>query len=91
MSDPGLDLSPESLLAEARAQAGLADFGDRAFRDGLDVLVETYETTANLSPAGRKRTRRRLVQLLVDAAARRGGVEAPPGDARASRSAAPST
>ena len=65
MSDPGLDLSPESLLAQARAQAGLADFGDPAFRRGLDVLVETYETTANLSPAGRKRTQRRLVQLLA--------------------------
>jgi len=59
------DLSEESLLAEARAQAGLADFGDERFREGLRVLLETYETTANLSPAGRKRTRRRLVQLLA--------------------------
>jgi hypothetical protein len=65
VSDPGLDLSPESLLAEARAQAKLVDFGDPAFRTGLAVLTETYETTANLSPAGRKRTRRRLVQLLA--------------------------
>jgi hypothetical protein len=59
------DLSEESLLAEARAQAGLEDFGDERFREGLRVLLETYETTANLSPAGRKRTRRRLVQLLA--------------------------
>jgi hypothetical protein len=65
VSDPGLDLSPESLLAEARAQAKLDDFGDPAFRAGLGVLTETYDTTANLSPAGRKRTRRRLVQLLA--------------------------
>lgn len=59
------DLSEESLLAEARSQAGLDDFGDARFREGLRVLLETYETTANLSPAGRKRTRRRLVQLLA--------------------------
>jgi hypothetical protein len=59
------DLSEASLLGEARAQAGLDDFGDERFREGLRVLLETYETTANLSPAGRKRTRRRLVQLLA--------------------------
>ena len=59
------DLSEESLLAEARAQANLSDFGDPRFREGLRVLLETYDGTANLSPAGRKRTRRRLVQLLA--------------------------
>jgi hypothetical protein len=59
------DLSPESLLAEASAQAGLGDFGDDAFREGLRVLCETYDGEAELSPAGRKRTRRRLVQLLA--------------------------
>jgi hypothetical protein len=65
MSGAPADLSLESLLDEARAQAGLDDFGDPRFREGLGVLLETYETTANLSPAGRKRTRRRLVQLLA--------------------------
>jgi hypothetical protein len=65
MSDAPADLSLESLLADARAQAKLEDFGDPRFRDGLAVLLETYETTANLSPAGRKRTRRRLLQLLA--------------------------
>ena len=65
MSDERADLSEESLLAEARAQAGLSDFGDAGFRAGLRVLLETYEGAANLSPAGRKRTRRRLVQLLA--------------------------
>jgi hypothetical protein len=59
------DLSLESLLAEARAQARLDDFGDPRFREGLGVLLETYEGAADLSPAGRKRTRRRLVQLLA--------------------------
>ena len=63
MSDP-LDLGLEPLLDDARAAAGgLEDFGDPPFREGLGVLLETYER-AGLKPGGRKRTRRRLVQLL---------------------------
>ncbi len=63
MGDP-LDLGLEGLLADARAAAGnLVDFGDDSFREGLAVLLETYER-ANLKPGGRKRTRGRLVQLL---------------------------
>ena len=65
MSAELADLSEESLLAEASAQAGLSDFGDPGFREGLRVLLATYDGEANLSPAGRKRTRRRLVQLLA--------------------------
>lgn len=58
------DLNEESLLAQAREQTGLTDFGDERFRCGLRVLLETYEGEARLSEGGRKRTRRRLVQLL---------------------------
>jgi hypothetical protein len=58
-----VDLSEEALLADARQQTGLSDFGDDGFRAGLRVLIETYER-AGLSAGGRKRTRRRLVQLL---------------------------
>jgi hypothetical protein len=57
------------VLAEARAATGLDDFGDPAFRDGLRVLLETYEKGARFTPRGRRRYRRRVVQLLVDAAA----------------------
>lgn len=64
MSEAPADLSPESLLAEASARSGLSDFGDDAFREGLRVLCETYDGEARLSPGGRKRTRRRLLQLL---------------------------
>jgi hypothetical protein len=59
-----VDLGEESLLAAAREQTKLSDFGDDAFHEGLRVLIETYES-AGLSPSGRKRTRRRLVQLLA--------------------------
>jgi hypothetical protein len=57
------DLSEEGLLAKAREQTGLSDFGDDAFRAGLRVLIETYDR-AGLSAGGRRRTRRRLLQLL---------------------------
>jgi hypothetical protein len=64
VTDPAPDLSEEGLLAEARARTGLSDFGDPCFREGLRVLLDTYEG-AGLSPGGRKRTRRRLLQLLA--------------------------
>jgi hypothetical protein len=57
-------MNDAELLAAAERQAGLSDFGDPAFREGLAVLVETY-ARAGLSERGRKRTERRLVQLLA--------------------------
>lgn len=59
-----IDLSAQGLLDAARKATGLDDFGDPAFREGLDVLLETYETSADLSPAGRRRTHGRLLALL---------------------------
>ena len=61
---PETDLALESVLEEARQSTGLSDFGDERFREGLAVLLETYDTTANLSEKGRRRFRRRVVQLL---------------------------
>ena len=58
-----INLSAENLLAEASRQTGLTDFGDPAFRTGLEVLIETYEQ-AGLSARGHKNTRRRLLLLL---------------------------
>ncbi len=59
-----LELSEEALLEAARNQTGLDDFGDDRFREGLGVLIETYEA-AGLRPGGRKRTRDRLIMLLA--------------------------
>jgi len=64
MSDP-LDLEMEGLIAEARAVTGLEDFGEPDPREGLGVLLSTYERVG-LRPGGRKRTRGRLVQLLAN-------------------------
>jgi hypothetical protein len=57
-------LAEEDLLARAREATGLSDFGDDGFREGLRALLAMYTTTAQLTPQGRKSTRRRLVELL---------------------------
>ena len=61
-----VDLSESALLAEAEAKAGLHDFGGEGFRNGLRALLEMYDTTARLSPAGRKIARRRILELLTN-------------------------
>jgi hypothetical protein len=58
-----LDWSEQSVLAEARAAAGIEDFGDDAFRGGLQALLRTYADNP-FSEKGQKRNRRRVVTLL---------------------------
>ena len=60
-----IDFSEESVLEEARQTTGLSDFGDDHFREGLRVLLHTYDTTASFTEKGRRRHRRRIVQLLA--------------------------
>ncbi len=48
-----MDFDVESLLGAARAETGLADFGDPTFRAGLDVLADALECEANLNDLGR--------------------------------------
>jgi hypothetical protein len=62
--DP-LDLSLDRLIDDAKASTGLDDFGAPDPREGLAVLLETYEL-AGLRSGGRKRTRARLLQLLCN-------------------------
>jgi hypothetical protein len=74
-AQPAVDLSVAGVLADARAAAGLGDFGDPGFREGLGVLLETY-AREDFTERGRRRARRRIVQLLatrlrVEAALRR--------------------
>lgn len=61
-SDP-LDI--DEILADAKAFAGLDDFGDDAFREGLAVLLETYSTNRYTERA-RRQLRRRIVGLLAE-------------------------
>jgi hypothetical protein len=60
--------SGQALLAEAIAATGLSDFGPGDFREGLDVLLESLERDADLSPETDDAVvgglRRRLVNRL---------------------------
>ncbi|HEY8154626.1 MAG TPA: sulfotransferase [Myxococcota bacterium] len=58
-----IDFGVEALLAEARAATGLSDFGPEDFREPLAVLCQTYDG-APFDERGRKRNRRRVLQLL---------------------------
>jgi hypothetical protein len=51
--------------AALAAAAGPTDFGEDGFREGLRVLLDTYEKTAGYNEKGRKRSWRRMVQLLT--------------------------
>ena len=63
MSEVGFDEA--AILEDARAEAGgLADFGADDFREGLSVLCRTYDENP-FTETGRRRSRRRLVDLLV--------------------------
>ena len=61
MSDIRFDLA--EILEESRKATGLDDFGPGDIRPGLEALAATYET-GGFNERGRKRNRRRLVQLL---------------------------
>jgi hypothetical protein len=60
--------SRDELLAHASEDAGLDDFGPGDFRKGLDVLLDSLEQDARLSPEGSAQVtadlRRRLVNRL---------------------------
>ena len=57
-------LSRQSLFAAARRRTGLDDFGDWAFDEALDRLLESYETESKLNALGRITVRELVVSLL---------------------------
>jgi hypothetical protein len=59
------DLSVDSLVAEARAKTGLADFGSDPWREALTVLTDSLEREAELNATGRAVQRARLVDSLA--------------------------
>lgn len=60
------ELSFDRLLADARERAGgLGDFG-AGFETNLQALLETYQHGAQLTAAGIRSTRRRLLGLLTN-------------------------
>jgi len=61
----GFSLAEESLLAAARAEAKLPDFGLETFLTGLRVLLASLERDARLNAFGRYFARRQVLELLV--------------------------
>jgi hypothetical protein len=57
--------APEALLAAARRETGLTDFGDPRFREGFDVLADSLDREADLSSLGRVVMRGQLVRNLA--------------------------
>jgi hypothetical protein len=64
--DMSTNLEESSILAEARAKAGLQDFGDESFREPLHVLLDALDREARLVDYGRAAQRQRIVDLLVN-------------------------
>lgn len=60
----GIDLSPASLIAAAREETGLHDFGDESFREALGILLDAIEREAGLNPFGRFNARTRIIRSL---------------------------
>jgi hypothetical protein len=54
----------DTILKEARDEAGLQDFGSDAFMPGLEALLETY-TNSDFTDKGHRSLRRRAVKLLI--------------------------
>ena len=50
----GTDLDPEHLLARARKDTGLDDFGDPEFEEPMRLLIREFEANANADLAGRQ-------------------------------------
>jgi len=63
--DP-LGLDAEAILEEARTIAGSDDFGDEAFREPFERLVEALASEAELNDVGRGMQHARIVGLLVN-------------------------
>jgi hypothetical protein len=58
------DLDPANLLATARRETGLEDFGDDAFIEPMTLLVRSLEEEAELNPIGRFMARANCLRIL---------------------------
>ena len=57
---------PADLMAAAKGQTGLEDFGDDSFREGLEILVRSLRDEARLNATGEAVIYPRLVCHLVN-------------------------
>lgn len=59
------DIVVHDVLLDARRQAALDDFGDGAFREGLNKVVAALNNEAGLSTVGKKVVKAQITSLLV--------------------------
>ncbi|MCC6847350.1 MAG: aminotransferase class III-fold pyridoxal phosphate-dependent enzyme [Deltaproteobacteria bacterium] len=74
---PSFRASDAALHAEAVAAAGCDDFGDRAYREGFERILDAYDREARFHDAGRAAARAHLVQLLATRLRCEAALEAP--------------
>ncbi len=60
-----LSLDPEVLMAEARRETGLENFGDPSFREPMCRLVAALDGEAGLNDAGRAVYAQRILDILI--------------------------
>jgi hypothetical protein len=59
-------LTPEELMFAARVEAGLDDFGDHSFVEGLTVYLESVTAEADLNPIGHRVIQGGVVRVLAN-------------------------
>jgi hypothetical protein len=59
-----VSFAADDLIDEAKGQTGFEDFGELPFREGLEVLLQTYDRNVT-DPDGRKRCHDRVVMQLA--------------------------
>ena len=58
------ELEPDKLLAQARQETGLQDFGDERFLHPMQLLIHSLQQEADLNPVGRFMNRANILRLL---------------------------
>jgi hypothetical protein len=58
------DLEPDRLVAQARKETGLQDFGDESFQRPMKLLIRALQEEADLNPLGRFMNRANILRLL---------------------------
>ena len=59
-------ISIDHVLSEAKRKADLSDFGDDAFLEPLEVLIDSINREAKLNPVGRMIIQGRIVGVLIN-------------------------
>jgi hypothetical protein len=59
-----INLNPDALVATAKKETGLKDFGDEGFLEPMHLMIRALEEEADLNPVGRFMNRANILRLL---------------------------